>query len=286
MNIEHVRTFVEIANTGNFNRAAENLNVTQSTVSARIRALEDSLGQALFQRHHAGASMTAAGRQFLRYAMTMLLAWQQARQHVSLPAGFHSVLGLGAQVSLWERLIPRWVPWMRARLPDVALRLEADYSPSMLRQLADGLLDMGVMYNPRQTLGLVVEKLLEERLVLVSTTRQRAPRDWAADYIFIDWGDDFRAQHGEAYPWMETPALSFGLGVLGLQHMLDQGGAGYCPLRVVRPLIRQKKLHRVNKAPTFERPAYLVYSAEPLEPDILAVAIDGLKEIVRQETET
>ncbi len=43
---------------------------------------------------------------------------------------------------------------------------------------------------------------------------------------------------------------------------------------------------RVNKAPTFKRPAYLVYSAEPLEPDILAVAIDGLKEIVRQETET
>ena len=56
MNLEHIRTFLEVAATGNFNRAADNLNVTQSTVSARIKALEDELGLALFARSHKGAA--------------------------------------------------------------------------------------------------------------------------------------------------------------------------------------------------------------------------------------
>ncbi|WP_085124618.1 helix-turn-helix domain-containing protein [Tistlia consotensis] len=50
MHIDQIRTFLEVVATGNFRKAAENLNVTQSTVSARIRALESELGRALFER--------------------------------------------------------------------------------------------------------------------------------------------------------------------------------------------------------------------------------------------
>ncbi len=226
MNMEHIRTFLEIADTGNFNRAAENLNVTQSTVSARVKTLEDSLGQPLFARGHAGAELTAAGQQFRRYALNMQRLWQQARQQVALPEGFRATLGLGTQMSLAERLIPQWISWMRAQEATVALRVEADYSISIMRQLADGLLDIGVLYSARQTPGLVVELLLEESLVLVSTRVRRASTEWLADYVFVDWGDDFRAQHGEAFPTMKTPAVSFGLGPLALQYVLENGGSG------------------------------------------------------------
>ena len=82
MKIEHLKTFLEIAGTGNFIRAAERLNVTQSTVSARIKSLEEQLGQSLFLRSHTGAELTAAGRQLQRYAMTMVRAWEQARQEI------------------------------------------------------------------------------------------------------------------------------------------------------------------------------------------------------------
>lgn len=285
MNIDQIRSFLEIAATGNFNRAAENLNVTQSTVSARIKALEDQLGQSLFTRNHAGASLTAAGQQFRRYALNMHMLWQQARQQVSLPEGIRAVLGLGAQVSLWQRLIPLWIPWMRERAPEVALRMEADYSASMMRQLADGLLDVGVMYQPRQTPGLQIETLLEEQLVLASTEKRPVTAGWQQDYVFVDWGDDFRARHSAAFPEMETPAISVGLGEVGLQYILRNGGAGYFPLRVVRPLLREKRLFRLPKAPVISRPAYLVYPADAVDDEPLSLALDGLRHIASLESD-
>jgi DNA-binding transcriptional LysR family regulator len=60
---------------------------------------------------------------------------------------------------------------MRRAAPDVAVHVEADYSTSLMRQLGDGVLDIGVMYAPRQTPGLVVEELLVEQLILVSTEK-------------------------------------------------------------------------------------------------------------------
>ena len=67
-----------------------------------------------------------------------------------------------------------------------------------MRQLSDGLLDIGVMYHPRQTPGLVIEDLLEETLVLVATDEREVSEGWIEDYVFVDWGAEFRRRHGEA----------------------------------------------------------------------------------------
>ena len=282
MNIDHIRSFLEVAASGNFHRAGERLNVTQSTVSARVQALEQRIGQPLFTRGRGGAALTTAGRRFHRYAVATVRAWEQGRQETALPEGFRASLALGLQVSLWERLVVQWVPWMRAALPDVALRLEADYSPAQMQRLADGLLDIGVMYQPRHMPGLVVEKLLVEKLVMVSTRPRKVASDWVADYVFVDWGDDFRIEHRQAFPEMETPAVSVGLGAMGLQHILANGGSGYLPLRTVRPLLKAKRLHRVAKAPVFQRPAYVVHSADPSDEALLDRALEGLRHVAAQ----
>ena len=279
MNLEHIRTFLEIASCGNFNRAAETLNVTQSTVSARIKSLEESFGRPLFTRSHAGAQLTAAGHRFRDYALGMQQLWQQSRQAVTLRPNFQAVLGLGAQVSLWEQLILDWIPWMRRQAPDVALRIEADYSPSQMQQLRDGLLDIGVMYHPRQTSGLIVEKLLEEKLVLVSTRDRQVSQGWVEDYVYVDWGDVYRLEHANTFPEMETPAVSVGLGALGLQYILQNGGSGYFPLRVVQPMIDAGELFHLQEAPEINRPAYVVYRASPTDEAVQSLALDGLRRI-------
>jgi DNA-binding transcriptional LysR family regulator len=283
MNLEHIWTFLEVAATGNFNRAAENLNVTQSTVSGRIKALEESFGRPLLIRSHSGCDLTLAGYQFRQYATGMQRLWQQSHQAVTLRPGYRSVLSVGAQVSLWERLILDWIPWMRTRASDVALRIEADYSPSQMRQLVDGMLDIGIMYQPRQTPGLVIEKLLEEALVLVATDDRSLSAEWLEDYVFVDWGEVFRARHAEAFPDMETAAVSVGLGPLGLQHILQNGGSGYFPLRVVQPLFDEGRLTQVSEAPVIYRPAYVVYRKDPEDPGTQALALEGLREVAAAE---
>jgi len=174
MNIDLARTFLEIVDTGNFNRAAERLSVTQSTVSMRIKALEDELGRPLFVRSKSGTQLTAAGMQFRRYATTMVRVWEQARQELALPPGFRTVLTVGGEVSLWDRLLVQWIPWMRTAMPDVALRVEVGLSDGLMRKLIEGLLDVCVMYSPTSRPGLHIEKLVDERLVLVSTRRRTA----------------------------------------------------------------------------------------------------------------
>jgi len=282
MKFEHVLTFLEIASCGNFNRAAENLNVTQSTVSARVKTMEEQFGRMLFTRSHTGVELTSAGQHFRRYALGIQRLWLQAQQEVVLPKDFSMVLALGAQVSLWERLILKWMPRMRSKAPGVALRVEADYSSSLMRQMIDGLLEIGVMYTPRQTPGLIVEDLFEETLMLVSTTRRDVSEGWVDDYVFVDWGDVFRAQHGESFPELETAAVSVGHGSLGLQYILDNGGSGYFPARMVEPKIDSGRLFRVEGAPTVQRPAYVVYTATPKNEQVLTMALDELRQVAAE----
>ena len=284
MNIDLARTFLEIAETGNFNKAAERLDVTQSTVSMRIKALEDELGRQLFVRGKTGTEMTVAGQQFRRYASTMVRVWEQARHEVALPPGFRAVLTVGGQFSLWDRLLPSWIPWMRAAMPDVALRIEVGLSDGLTRQLAEGLIDIGVMYSPQSRPGLISEPLLQERLVMVST----APRtldQWDDTYVFVDWGPEYRAAHSQAFPDLTTQAVSVDLGALGLQHILANGGFGYFPMRVVRQHLASGRLHAVGGAPEFRRPAYMVHAVADETNDWLLTAVRGLHHVASAESE-
>ena len=283
MKIEYIRTFLEIADCGNFNRAAETLNVTQSTVSARVKAMEENFGQSLFKRSHNGVELTSAGQSFIQYAISIQRLWQQAHQRLALPENFSHSIGLGSQVSLWHSLVLKWMPWMRKHATDVALHVEADYSPSLMRQLSDGLLDIGVMYNPRKTPGLTIEDLLIEELILVATNRRKLSEGWVEDYVYVDWGNDFRAAHSVAFPEMETPAISVGLGSLGLEYILANGGSGYFPIRVVQPYLDQQQLFRVETAPPLQRPAYVVYTQNPRDAKTLSTALTGLREVSRQD---
>jgi DNA-binding transcriptional LysR family regulator len=244
--------------------------------------MEERFGRVLFKRGHSGVELTSAGQHFREYALNIQRLWQQAQQRVSLPENYSHGIGLGLQVSLWDSLIHKWIPWMRRNARDTAIHVEADYSPSLMRQLSDGLLDIGVMYNPRQTPGLVIEDLLEETLVLVATDARELADGWIEDYVFVDWGADFRRRHGEAFPNMDTPAISVGLGSMGLEYIRQNGGSGYFPLRVVQEAIDCGELFLVGGAPVMKRPAYMVYPEVTRYRQTLELALTGLREIACQ----
>jgi DNA-binding transcriptional LysR family regulator len=80
----HLRYFVAVAEECNFSRAARRLHVSQPSLSAQIKQLEDGLGAKLFVRGPAGASLTPAGRAFLSHAKQMLLMRDRAIRNTSL----------------------------------------------------------------------------------------------------------------------------------------------------------------------------------------------------------
>ena len=101
--------------------------------------------------------------------------------------------------------------------------------------------------------------------------------------MFVDWGDVFREAHARFYPELETPAVTVGLGALGLQYILENGGSGYFPLRVVQPLLDEKRLFRVEGAESVKRPVYVVYSEEAADEELMRLTLRGLGHVSRAE---
>ena len=136
--------------------------------------------------------------------------------------------------------------------------------------------------------SLQIDLPIEEAYVPLRTTlarpfeprgTERFPDQYAESHKDVDLGDVFREAHTRFFPDLETPAVSVGLGALGLQHILTQGGSGYFPVRVVQPLLDEGRLYQVEDAPSVERPAYVVYGETPSSPDLVKHALQGLREV-------
>jgi DNA-binding transcriptional LysR family regulator len=278
MDTELARTFLAVVTAGNFSGAADRLHVTQSTVSARIRTLEESLGCSVFVRNKAGTTLTPAGRQFQKHATTLVRTLEQARQEVGIQSSFRAMLTVGGRIGLWERLLLDWLPWMRDNAPDISLRAEIGYDDELMQRLIEGSIDVGVMYTPQSRPGLTVEALVNEELVLVST-RAGAQGPGDPDYVYVDWGPEFFYKHSMHFADRGATAVVVGVGWLGLQHILGAGGAGYFPQRIVQALIDAGQLTRVPDAPTFVLPAYVVYPTDS-DPELLDLALRGLRQVV------
>jgi DNA-binding transcriptional LysR family regulator len=281
MDINLARTFLEIVAAGNFGRAAERLHVTQTAVSARVRLLEQLLGRQLFVRNKAGASLTPAGERFMRHARSLVQVWERARHQVALPTGRRAVVTVGCEASLWDPLLLDWLLWMRRAAPHLALRAEVGPPERLLGQVAEGALDIAVVYAPQQRPGLEVELLIEEKLVLV-TTSKRGDDPKAANYVYVDWGPEFAAQHNLAFPQLSNAATFVGLGPLGREYLLGAGGSGYFRLSVVRRHLRSRRLRLVKGAPEFLYPAYAVYS-ENADAKVVTPALAGLRHVAMTE---
>jgi DNA-binding transcriptional LysR family regulator len=206
------------------------------------------------------------------------LTAEQARHHVGLPSRYRSTLRIGGRIALWESLLPAWVRWIRQKATDVAIRGEIGFEEDLMRRLIEGTLDIGLMYSPNHSPGLIVEHLFDETLMLVSSrVDDNQPGD---DYIYVDWGPAFDIRHTQSYPELEPPPQVVSIGWLGVQLMLTNGGACYLPARMAEPLIADGRLHTVANAPRYPLSAYVVYPKE-LDNPVMPLALEGLRSLTR-----
>lgn len=279
MDLDQIKTFLAVVANGSFLEAATRLHVTQSTVSSRIQALETGLGATLFVRNRSGATLTSAGRHFVRHAKAMMLTLEQARHDVGLPSRFRASICIGARIALWEGFLPQWVGRFRQLAPDVSLRSEIGFEEDLMRRLIEGTMDVGLMYTPQHSTGLQVERLFDETLVLITTDLTRSWPD--PDYIYVDWGEAFHVQHAGSYPDLERPAQMVNIGWLGVQLIEANGGSCFLPLRMAEPLIQAGRFFQVPGSPQFTLPTYMVYPQQS-DSDVLQQVLASLREQAAQ----
>src|SRR5262249_53516941 len=257
MDIALARTFLMVAETGSFVDAARKMNVTQSTVSARIKVLEEQFGRSLFERSRNGASLTGAGEQFQKHALALVRLWQHAQLEVGLSGQHRDHLAVGAQATLWDGFLLKWISWLRDNIPDIAISASASLSAVVIPRPLGGPLHLALMYRPGQPPGLTIEHLFDEEFVLVTSSSAR--RRHASDYVLVDWGPEFQAEHAAAYPSLTNTSVHLDLGSLGLDFLLANQASGYFPRRLLRAHLSRRRLRIPPRARASSCPVYMVY---------------------------
>ena len=169
MQIDLIETYLDLMETRSFNRTAERLNVTQSTVSHRINALETAFGRKLFVRGKGGTVPTVAGLRLLEHAKLLQSQWHETVRAVEAAGTYERSMRIGMQHDVAEMLGAQFVKAAREDMPGTSLYLEADYSVQMNRDLAAGDLDLALLYTPHHLPDLHYERIGEAAYVLVST---------------------------------------------------------------------------------------------------------------------
>lgn len=178
MRLEQLQAFLAIAETGSFQQAAQRCDVTQSTISRQIQALEATLGLPLFHRN-SKAKLTIAGERFFIHARKICQEWETAATKLAeLRDGKQSELCIAAMHSICVHYLPPVMQRFCRLYPAVQLRVTALGSDRALKVLKDGMVDAAIVMHNRlltKAPDMSVQTLYEEGIyVLMSASHPLA----------------------------------------------------------------------------------------------------------------
>ena len=276
MDINLLKTFLEVTNTRNFSRAAENLYVTSAAVSARIKQLEGQLGVKLFTRNRGNMLLTNEAERLLPLAETMIDTWARTLQEVSLLPEMETRIHIGAPASLWILAMEQRLLQIRAEQPEIAIQAEAHSNETLVRQLEDQRLDLVLLPDPQQGEDIHSEKIGEQELVLCSSEGSDFSLALAHQYVYVDWGTAFSGFHARKLGDKLVATLQVNMMSIAQKVIESEGGSAYLPLTVAES---SQTLHVVKGAPRFKRPIYACYRELNVSAEIIRDLVELLKEI-------
>jgi len=176
MTLEQLRIFIAVADRQHVTRAAAELHLTQSAVSAAIAALERRYGIKLFDRVGRGIVLTHTGAEFLHEARAVLARADAAVQVLNDLAGLkRGALTLIASQTVANYWLPPRLQAFRAAFPDIALRLDISNTAQAAQAVHDGRADLGFVEGEVDDPTLAMRRIEGDRLVIVV----RAGHPWA-----------------------------------------------------------------------------------------------------------
>lgn len=256
MQTDLVETFLDLVETRSFNRTAERLGVTQSTVSARVVALETAVGARLFVRSRAGTELSTEGLRFEPHARLLRAGWNEARRAVE-PSGNAAVtLRLGIQNDLAAGHIGKLVAGVRRNLPQVALYIEPDYSAQMCADLTRGALDFAILYSPKPHPDLHFATVGEIAYRLISSSGTTLAAVDPLTYIRGGFSPAFEEAHRQIVPDLAGAALAAGQSGIIASLLTTLGGSGFVLAETAQPMVASGQFSYVQDVARITQPIY------------------------------
>ena len=257
MQTDLLDTFLDLIETRSFHRTAERLHITQSTVSARVQALETAVGARLFTRSRAGTNLSTEGLKFEPHARALRHAWTEAQRAVE-PAATAITLRIGIQNDLAAGQIGDWVQSFRRALAVCAFYLVPDYSSQMCRDLDRGALDFAVVYTPQSLPDLHIVSVGEVLYRLISSEGPLRADIRAERYIRGSFSTAFDTAHGQKMPDFTAALLASGQNAAVAGLLQTMGGAGFVLQETAERLVASEAFQMVQDVDPIAQPIYCV----------------------------
>ena len=166
MNFQSIHYFLQVARKRSFSQAAEELFITQQTLSASIASLEKELGCKLFVRH-IPLELTYGGELFLQYAKTFEQNYERMeRDFAEIGAGVRGRLRVGVAVNRGRLLMPKVIHAFHETHPMVEVEVVEGKNDALVEALHEGEIDLAVADFPDDFRGIALEPYYEDEIVL------------------------------------------------------------------------------------------------------------------------
>jgi DNA-binding transcriptional LysR family regulator len=266
MDFEQLKTFANLSNSNNFTRTAEEMNVVQSTVTTRIKMLEEEVGETLFLRRTRNVELTDSGKTFLTYVTKTLEIMDEGMKATRIQSKFSESLVIGGMNSLWETPILEQINQYQSSNPSTSLRLITGHSEDIIEKIRYGLIDVGFVYNPLYSSMFNVEVVKEESILLVGARQlvEKLSLLTSKDlkdipFIHYNWGSDFSEWFEEEVGKHETMPYRVDHAGVALRLILNGEGIGFVLESMIRKYEENDLISRVSFNPKEIIPTRKVY---------------------------
>lgn len=266
MDFEQLKTFVSLANNKNFTRTAEEMNVVQSTVTARIKLLEEEVGETLFIRETRNVEITDSGKVFLTYAVQTLEIMNEGIKTARIQSRYNNSLVIGGMNSLWDTPIFDQIHCFQSSNPKTAIRLITGHSKDIIEKIQYGLIDVGFVYSPPRSNLFDVNMIREESILLVGSTQlvekigTVKPEDLKEiPFIHYNWGEEFSEWFEAEIGKHEAMRYRVDHTRIALRLMLKGDGIGFMLESITEKYKREESLSHIPFTPRKKVPKRKVY---------------------------
>lgn len=259
MDIELLKTFIEVANVRHFGKAAEQLFLTRSAVSFRIKQLESELGVKLFIRYRHNIQLTHEGEQMLPHAQTILSAWWAAKHQLAQTAPSIKPLTFAYEANLWEIFLKWHTQEIYQVLGENTINTKMMAGSAIARQLADNKLDFAFSFVPIQSDSVTSIKLTNIDLGIVSSAGKLLETELATVcFAQFNWQpakqEEAKLKHLLPKAFMQSDNFTQVLDVL-----LARPGISLLPIEPLNHLLQTQQLFLVTSPVPLTAELYFTY---------------------------
>lgn len=292
LDFKALETFLWIVRLGSFRAAAQRLNTTQPSVSARIATLEQALGVALFDRAGRGIRLTGKGRELREHAERLINMRNELLAEVADPTTVQGTIRLGVA----ETIVHTWLPTLVERLslafPSVSLELEVDTSGNLRDSLVTHALDVAFLLGPVSQPEIVNEPLCDYALTWIGSPRLPLAAEGArlsdlARFPIITYPRMTRPHVALADMFRSVepaPRIHSSSSLATIVRMVTQGiGISAIPLEIVRAELERGEIVPLNPHPEARLPDLQFTASFPINPDsaLSRAVVDLAVEVAR-----